>query len=71
MGRKSERSSIDIGSLLCGWVVIALGTLLLLDSLDVLHMRWGWMGPALLAGAGGVLLAVGLFPRSGGGPSRR
>lgn len=59
------RDRIDIPSLVAGLVVIALGTLLLLDRLDVLDLRFGWLFPALAAAIGAILLASGLADRSG------
>jgi len=40
--------------------VTALGFLLLLDRLEVLHLGFGWLWPALLATAGAYLVATGL-----------
>ena len=50
----------DAASLVAGLATIALGTLLLLDRVEVLDLRFGWMWPALTATAGAVLLAIGL-----------
>jgi Domain of unknown function (DUF5668) len=50
----------DPASLAAGLVVCALGTLLLLDQLDVLDLRFGYLWPALLGSIGAILLAFGL-----------
>ena len=55
---------VDVASLVSGLVVIALGLLLLLDRLEVLDLRFGWLAPALAATVGAVLLANGLANRS-------
>ena len=53
----------DPASLVAGLVVIAFGTLLLLDQVDALELRFGYLVPALLATVGAILLAVGLTGR--------
>ncbi|MBA2514878.1 MAG: hypothetical protein H0V26_11215 [Solirubrobacterales bacterium] len=58
------RERIDIASLVAGLVIIALGTLLLLDRVDVLDLRFGWLVPALAGTIGAILLAGGLANRS-------
>jgi hypothetical protein len=50
----------DPASLAAGLAICALGTLLLLDQLDVLDLRFGYLWPALLATIGTILLAFGL-----------
>lgn len=50
----------DIPALVGGIAVTALGFLLLLDRLEVLHLGFGWLWPALLATAGAYLVASGL-----------
>ena len=50
----------DPASLVAGLVVCGLGTLLLLDQLDVVDLRFGYLWPALLATIGSILLAFGL-----------
>lgn len=50
----------DPASLAAGLVICALGTLLLLDQLEVLDLRFGYLWPALLATIGSILLAFGL-----------
>lgn len=58
------RARLDVASLVAGLVVIALGTLLLLDRLEVLDLRFGWLVPALTGTVGAILLANGLANRS-------
>jgi hypothetical protein len=53
-------NSFDPASLAAGLVICALGTLLLLDQLEVLDLRFGYLWPALLGTIGTILLAVGL-----------
>jgi len=53
----------DPASLVAGLVVCGLGTLLLLDQLDVLRLSFGYIAPALLATVGAILLAAGLAGR--------
>jgi hypothetical protein len=53
-------SRFDPASLAAGLVVCGLGTLLLLDQLDVLDLRFGYLWPALLGTVGAILLAFGL-----------
>jgi hypothetical protein len=43
-----------------GLVTVALGTLFLLDRLEVIDVRFGYTMPAVVAAAGIVLLAAGL-----------
>jgi len=50
----------DIPAFVGGIAVTALGFLLLLDRLEVLHLGFGWLWPALLATAGAYLVASGL-----------
>jgi hypothetical protein len=54
------RRSPDLTSLVAGAAVIALGTLLLLDSTGGLELRFGVLGPAVCAVLGAILLASGL-----------
>ena len=58
------RVRLDVASLVAGLVLIALGTLLLLDRLEVLDLRFGWLVPALAGTVGSILLAGGLANRS-------
>jgi hypothetical protein len=55
--------SIDWTSLAAGLVLIALGSLLLLDRIDAIDLRFGYLWPALLATVGAILLASGLSRR--------
>ena len=54
---------IDWTSLAAGLALIALGGLFLLDRLDALDLRFGYLWPALLAAVGAILLASGLSRR--------
>jgi hypothetical protein len=54
------RRKVDVTSLVAGVVIVALGTLLLLDRTDVLDLRFGYFWPALTATIGAILLASGL-----------
>jgi Domain of unknown function (DUF5668) len=54
---------VDWASLTAGLVVIGLGVLLLLDRLDTLDLRFGYLWPALLAAVGAIVLALGLSRR--------
>jgi len=51
---------VDGPSLVTGLVLIGLGGLFLLDRLEALDLRFGYLWPALLAGLGAILLASGL-----------
>jgi hypothetical protein len=53
----------DPVSLIAGLAVSGLGALELLDQLDVITLRFGYMVPALLATIGVILLGGGLFGR--------
>jgi len=50
----------DPASLAAGLVICALGTLLLLDQVYVIDLRFGYLWPALLGTIGAILLAFGL-----------
>jgi hypothetical protein len=50
----------DPVALVAGLVLAALGTLLLLDRLDVVALEFAVVGPVVLACLGSVLLASGL-----------
>lgn len=54
---------IDWASLTAGLAVIGLGVLFLLDRLEALDLRFGYLWPALLAAVGAIVLAVGLSRR--------
>lgn len=53
----------DLTSLIGGLVLVALGTLLVLASEDVVDLSLSYLWPALLAAAGATLLASGLARR--------
>ena len=53
--RRADRTLIA-----AGLVTIALGTLFLLDRLEVIDVRFGYTMPAVLAGIGIVLLVAGM-----------
>jgi hypothetical protein len=53
----------DVPSLVAGVAVMLLGTVLLLDRLDVLDLRFAALGPLACAALGAVLLASGLVRR--------
>ena len=50
----------DAGSLVAGVVLIGYGTLVLLDRVDVLDLRFDYFWPVLFATLGAVLLAIGM-----------
>lgn len=50
----------DWTSLTAGLVLIGLGGLSLLDRVDALDLRFGYLWPALLAAVGTILLVGGL-----------
>ena len=54
----------DPPSLVSGIVLIALGTVLLLDRLEVIEIGFGVFGPLLFAALGAMLLARGLSRRT-------
>lgn len=56
-------SRLDRTSLAAGLVLIALGTLFLLDRTGTLQLRFGALWPLLTAGAGVILLAAGADDR--------
>ena len=58
-----QRPDLDTTSLVAGLVTIALGTLLLLDQVDVLDLGFGYVVPAFTATFGAILLASGLSRR--------
>jgi hypothetical protein len=57
------RRTVDVASLVAGLVIAALGTVLLLDRLDVLSLRFASFGPLACATIGAVLLTSGLVRR--------
>lgn len=58
------RARLDLASLVAGLVIIALGLVLLLDRLEVLDLRFGWLVPMLAGTVGAILLAAGLADAS-------
>ena len=50
----------DLVSIVAGVAIAGLGLLLLLDQADVLHLRFAYATPAVLAAVGAVLLVTGL-----------
>lgn len=54
------RRVVDTVSLVAGVAVTGLGLLLLLDQTGVLRLRFDYLGPAILAAVGAVLLVSGL-----------
>ena len=54
------RRVADSVSLVAGVAVTGLGLLLLLDQTGVLRLRFDYLGPAILAALGAVLLVSGL-----------
>jgi hypothetical protein len=55
-----DRNRVDVASLVAGLVITAFGTLLLLDRVETIDLRFGWLWPALTAAVGAILLASGL-----------
>ena len=55
--------TFDWTSLTAGLVLMGLGTLFLLDRLEAVDLRFGYLWPALLAALGAVLLTAGLSRR--------
>jgi cell wall-active antibiotic response 4TMS protein YvqF len=54
----------DVPSLIGGLALVALGTVLLLDRLDTIDLRFGTFAPIALAAVGAILLALGLGRRA-------
>lgn len=54
---------VDWTSLAAGAVLIGLGSLFLLDRVEAVDLRFGYLWPALLAGLGAILLTAGLSRR--------
>lgn len=57
------RRRVDLVSVVAGVAVMALGTLVLLDQVEALALRFDYAAPAMLATVGAVLLAAGLGRR--------
>jgi peptidoglycan/LPS O-acetylase OafA/YrhL len=55
------RSARDPVSLVAGIAVTALGALLLLDQADAIELTFGWLGAALAAMLGVILVISGIF----------
>ena len=55
--------TVDWTSLAAGLVLMGLGTLFLLDRVEAVDLRFGYLWPALLAALGAILLAAGLSRR--------
>lgn len=55
-----HRRGFDLRSFVSGCVTCALGVLLLLDQLSVLHLTFAYFAPAVTAGVGSILLVCGL-----------
>ena len=53
--RRADRTLVA-----AGLATIALGALFLLDQLDVIDLKFGYTGPAILVAFGVVLLTAGL-----------
>ena len=58
-----SRRTLDATSLVAGLVLIGVGVVLLLDRLEVLDLRFGYLWPLLLAAVGAILVASGLARR--------
>ena len=50
----------DLGSLVAGVALIAYGSLVLLDRVDALDLRFDYFWPLLFATVGSILLGLGL-----------
>ena len=55
--------TFDWASLTAGLVLMGLGTLFLLDRVEAVDLRFGYLWPTLLAAVGAILLASGLSRR--------
>ena len=55
-----SRGPLDVGALVAGLAITALGVVLLLHFLHVLELDFGTVWPITLGAAGAILLAVGL-----------
>lgn len=61
--KRSGTKRLDVPTLVGGLAATGVGVLLLLDSVGVLRLSFGWLGPALFAAIGAYLLAAGLAQR--------
>jgi hypothetical protein len=57
--------TVDWTSLAAGLVLIGLGGLFLLDRVEAIDLRFGYLWPSILAALGAILLAAGLSRRDG------
>ena len=55
-----SRGGIDIPSLVAGIAVLAMGSVLLLEALDVLELSFALFAPIACAAVGAILVANGL-----------
>jgi hypothetical protein len=58
-----DRRRLDTVSLVAGLAIAVFGTVLLLDRLEVLDLRFAALGPLACAVLGAILLATGLARR--------
>jgi hypothetical protein len=63
--RRVIRNVRDPVSLVAGVTFLILGVLLILDQSDAIELNFGWLGAALAAVLGAILVASG-FSESGG-----
>jgi hypothetical protein len=59
-GGLTRRGPLDVGALVAGLVIAALGVVLGLDFLDVIALDFGTTWPLMLGAGGAILLALGL-----------
>jgi hypothetical protein len=57
------RARLDIASIVAGAGIAVLGLLVLLDSTDVIRLRFAALAPVACATVGAILLAMGLTRR--------
>ena len=55
-----RRGNADRTLIVAGLAAVALSTLLLLDRLQIIDLRFDYMLPAVLAAVGAILLSAGL-----------
>jgi hypothetical protein len=58
------RGRIDVGSLIAGAAIVAVGLVLLLREAGALEVEGGWLVPILTASTAVILLASGFGARS-------
>jgi hypothetical protein len=56
---------VDVTSFVAGLVLIGLGGVLLMDRIEAIDLRFGYLWPALLAAIGAILVTGGLGHRDG------